>query len=97
MLSKLRRPRSREGVGSSPDGSRSIARDRLYNALNRDRYDLMAPEVVEALRRDLLNVISRHLDVEDQFHELEIQRRDDSFYLVASVRVSSLPRWGAVS
>ncbi|MDE2842631.1 MAG: cell division topological specificity factor MinE [Chloroflexota bacterium] len=97
MLSKLRRPRSRESVGSNPDGSRSIARERLYNALNRDRYDLMAPEVVEALRRDLLNVISRHLDVEDQFHELEIQRKDDSFYLVASVRVSSLPRWAAVS
>lgn len=97
MLSRLRRPRGREGIGSSPDGSRSIARERLYNALNRDRYDLMAPDVVESMRRDLLNVISRHLDVDDQFHELEIQRKDDSFYLVASVRVSSLPRWAAVS
>ena len=97
MFSKLRRTKSR-GL-SRPDigGSGSVARERLYHALNQDRYDLLAPGVVDALRREVLATVSRHLEVENDLHELEIRRMDDHFYLVASVRLTTLPRLAAVS
>ena len=97
MLSMLRKPKSRGDTGIVSDNTRSIARERLQNALNRDRYDLLAPDVMEDLKRDLLAVISRNLEVGEDFHELEIRRLDQSLYLVASIRIESMPRWAAVS
>ncbi len=96
MLSKLLRPTGRNDTGYRSDNSRGVAKKRLFHALNRDRYDLLSPDVVDSLRRELLPIISRHLDVDSEFHELEIRKVDEFFYLVASVRVSGLPRWGAV-
>ena len=58
MRSLLRRPRSRNDTTENRDSTRSIARERLQNAINRDRCDLLGPEVMEALRRDIL---ARHL------------------------------------
>lgn len=96
MLSMLRRPRSRTDTGPGPGNTKGVARERLQNALNRDRRDLLAPEVMEALSRDMLVSISRHLDVGEEFHELEIRRLNQSFYLVASVRIQAMPRWAAI-
>lgn len=95
MLSKLRRPRSRTDRRDNPDATRSIARDRLQNAISRDRYDLLGPDVVEALKRDMLAAISRHLEISEDFHELEVRRMDQSMYLVASVRIQGVPRLAA--
>ena len=97
MLSKLLRARTPNDTRDAPDNTRSIAKNRLNAALSRDRYDLLSPAVVDSLERDMLATISRHLDVDGEFHELEIRRLNDSFYLVASVRIRSMPRWAAVS
>ena len=97
MLSLLRRPKSRNEKRNHPDNTRSIARDRLHSAINRDRYDLLAPDVMDSLRHDLLAAVSRHLEVGDDFHELEVRRLNQSFYLVASVQIQAVPRWAAVS
>ena len=96
MLSMLRRPKGRNDTGSGPDSTKGIARERLQNALNRDRRDLLAPEVMEALNRDMLAAISRHLDVGAEFHEFEIRRLNQSLYLVASVQINGMPRWVAL-
>ena len=96
MLSLLRRPKRRTDKNNPSDSTRSIARDRLQNALSRDRYDLLAPDAMDSLRRDLLAAVSRHLEVGTEFHELEVRRLNQSFYLVASVRIQNLPRWAAV-
>ncbi len=97
MLSKLLRSRTPNDIRDAPDNSRSIAKNRLNAALSRDRYDLLSPGVVELLERDVLAAISRHLDVDSEFHEMEIRRLNDSFYLVASVRIQAMPRWAAAS
>ena len=96
MLSKLLRARTPNVMRDAPDNTRSIAKNRLNAALSRDRYDLLSPAVVDSLERDVLAAISRHLEVDSEFRELEIRRLNDSFYLVASVRIQSMPRWAAV-
>ncbi|MYC29208.1 MAG: cell division topological specificity factor MinE [Chloroflexi bacterium] len=92
MLSKLRRPRSRTDRRDNPDATKSIARDRLQSAISRDRHDLLGPDVVEALKRDMLAAISRHLEISEDFNELEVRRLDQSLYLVASIRIQGIPR-----
>ena len=92
MLSMLKRPKSRSSTEENSGNSKSIARDRLQKAISRDRYDLLAADLREALSRDLLAAFSRHIDVSDELHELEIRRLDQSLYLIASVRVQAIPR-----
>ena len=58
---------------------------------------MLAPHVMEDLRRDMLVAISRHLEVGEEFHELEIRRLDQALYLVSSIRIQGIPRWAAVS
>lgn len=96
MLSMLKRPKSRSGRKANSEYTKNIARERLQNAISRDRYDLLAVDLMDALSRDMLAAISRHLEVGDEFHELEIRRLDQSLYLVASVRIQAIPRWSAV-
>ena len=95
MLKALRRPRSRkEEVRENPDYTKNIARERLQTAITRDRFDLVPPELLEALRRDMLLTISRHLEVGgDGFQEFEIRRFNQSLFLVSNIRIKNLPRW----
>ena len=93
MLSLLRRPGSRKNTRDNPDYTKNIARDRLQSAISRDRYELVAPDVMEALRRDVLAAISRHLEVSDGFQEFEIRRLNQSLFLVSNIRIKGMSRW----
>ena len=97
MLSLLRKAKNRDDTRFGPENTGSIARERLQNAINRDRHELLAPDVMEALRRDMLAAISRHLEVGQDFHELDVRRLDQALYLVSSIRIQGIPRWAAVS
>ncbi len=95
MLSLLRRPRSRTDRRENPDSTRNIARDRLQNAITRDRHDLLGQEVMDAMSRDILAAMARHMDVNGDTLELEVRRLDQSLYLVSSIRIQGIPRWAA--
>ncbi len=97
MLSLLRRTMSRKETREKSNYTKNIARDRLQTAIMRDRYDLVAPDGMEALRRDVLAAVSRHLEVGDGFQEFEVRRLNQSLFLVSSIRVKGMPRWmGAI-
>ena len=97
MLSLLRRTMSRKETDRTTDRTRDytkdIARDRLQTAIMRDRHDLVAPDVMEALRRDMLAAVSRHLEVGEGFQEFEIRRLNQSLLLVSNIRVKGMARW----
>ena len=76
--------------------TKEAARRRLHSALMRDRLDL-SPDLMYALRQDVRNVLSRYMVVEDDFQEFEIQRMEESVFLVSNIRVEELPRWAPVS
>lgn len=76
------------------ENTKNAARDRLQLALMRDRMDL-SPDVINALKIDLLAVMSQYLVVGDEFQEFGIRRLDESVFLVSNIRVKELPRAAA--
>jgi cell division topological specificity factor len=81
-------------VVSRRENTKNAARDRLQLALMRDRMDL-SPDVINALKIDLLAVMSQYLVVGDEFQEFGIRRLDESVFLVSNIRVKELPRAAA--
>ena len=79
--------------------TKRAARDRLRLALIKDRLDVFegAGGTMDALRQDVLTVLSRYLVVEDEFQEFEIHRSEESVYLVSNIQVKELPHWAVIS
>ena len=76
--------------------SKRAARERLRLTLLKDRLDV-SEGTMEALRQDVLTVLSRYMVVGEDFQEFEIHRSDEAVYLVSNIRVKELPRWAVVS
>ena len=73
----------------SSDGrerSKDTARQRLRVVLIQDRIDLPADRM-EAMKREIWDVVSRYLVVEDDFLEFEIRRLDELVVLVSNIQV----------
>jgi cell division topological specificity factor len=83
-------------VISRREHTKDAARERLHQALMRDRLDLSS-DVLDSLRNDLLAVMSRYMVVGEDFQEFGIRRLDESVFLVSNIRVKELPRWAGVS
>ena len=71
--------------------SKISARERLQIVLMRDRMDV-SPDIMDALKNDMKDVMSRYLVVEDDFQEFAIHRSDESVFLVSNILVKELPR-----
>ena len=78
------------------DQTKQTARDRLRLTLLKDRIDLSGGSM-EALRKDVLTVLSRYMVVDNDFQEFDIHRSDDAVYLVSNIKVEELPRWASLS
>ena len=75
--------------------TKDIARERLHLALMRDRFDL-APDVMAALKRDVIDAVSRYMVVvEDDVREFEIRREEESVFLVSNIRIKDMHRWAS--
>jgi len=71
--------------------SKISARERLQMVLMRDRMDV-SPDIMDALKNDMKDVMARYLVVEDDFQEFAIHRSDESVFLVSNILVKELPR-----
>ena len=71
--------------------SKISARERLQMVLMRDRMDV-SPDIMDALKNDMKDVMSRYLVVEEDFQEFAIHRSDESVFLVSNILVKELPR-----
>ena len=78
------------------ENTKDVARQRLQVALMRDRMDL-SPAIMDALKTDMLAVMSRYLSVGDDFQEFGIRRLDESVFLVSNIKVRELPRAAAMN
>ncbi len=76
--------------------SKRAARDRLRLALIKDRLDV-SEGTMDALRQDVLTVLSRYMVVGEDFQEFEIHRSEESVYLISNIQVKEVPRWAVVS
>jgi cell division topological specificity factor len=72
-----------------PQGSSTIAKDRLRLVLLSDHLQL-APDVVEALKSDLIGVISKYVEVDVESCEVTFEQQDHSVAMLANIPIVSM-------
>lgn len=70
----------------SRESSKDVAKERLRLVLVQDRTDL-SPSLLEALREDLVRVISHYMEIEEAAMEVEVVQKERSVALTASIPV----------
>ena len=71
------------------ESSSDVARNRLRMVLIQDRIDL-SPEKMEQMKREIWEVVSRYMVVNDDFAEFEVRRLDELIMLVSNIEVKDL-------
>ena len=72
-------------------GSSATAKERLRLVLMTDHLEL-APEMIEQMKRDLVDVISRHVEVDREHIEVNFERQDRTLALLANIPIVSVNR-----
>ena len=70
--------------------SSSIAKRRLQLVLITDRRDNMPTSVMESLRDDIIEVISKYMDVDEGCVKIDLERDNDSVALVSSIPIKRI-------
>ena len=73
------------------ESSSNIARNRLQVVLMHDRSDI-TPVLMEGLRRDIILVIQRYLEIDVEHIELDLETEKNSVALVANIPVRTVRR-----
>nr|WP_155475136.1 cell division topological specificity factor MinE [Heliobacterium chlorum] len=87
VLDFLNRMFSRE----NSNNSKNIAKERLRLVLVHDRSSV-SPEIIEALKEDLIRVISNYMEIDERSLEVNLNNEDSSVALVANIPVLGLKR-----
>lgn len=69
--------------------SKEIAKDRLKVVLIHDRANI-SPEVMQALKNDIIEVISHYMDINKNEMEISLENDDDSVALLANIPVNRI-------
>ena len=91
MLEFLRWLINQREQDKNRERTKDTARQRMRLVLMHDRLDL-APDTMENMRREIWEVVSRYMVVEDDFMEFEIRRLDELMVLVSNIQVKELDR-----
>ena len=78
------------------DESRQAARDRLKSALVGDRCSV-APGFNEAMRKDILEVLSRYMEVDSETLELKLEAQGEGMQWGSQVKVRQVHRQARLS
>ena len=95
MLDFLRWLISQRDSNKDGEQSKDTARNRLRLVLIQDRLDL-SPELMADMKREIWEVVSRYMVVDDDFMEFEIRRLDELMVLVSNIQVKDLNQLAAV-
>lgn len=69
--------------------SKEIAKDRLKVVLIHDRANI-SPEVMQALKNDIIEVISHYMDINKNEMEISLENDDNSVALLANLPVNRI-------
>ena len=69
--------------------SKDTAAQRLKLVLIQDRLEL-APEKLEEMKREIWNVVSKYMVVNEEFMEFDVRRLDELTVLVSNIEVKDL-------
>ena len=69
--------------------SKEIAKDRLKVVLIHDRTNI-SPEVMQALKNDIIEVVSHYMDINKNEMEISLENDDNSVALLANIPVNRI-------
>lgn len=69
--------------------SGEIAKQRVRLVLIQDRVEL-APDVMQQMKEEILEVVSRYMVVEDDFIEFEVRRLEELIMLVSNIEIKDV-------
>jgi cell division topological specificity factor len=72
-------------------GSSATAKERLRLVLMTDHLEL-APEMIESMKRDLVDVIGRYVEVDRDKIEVNFERQDRALAMLANIPIISVNR-----
>jgi cell division topological specificity factor len=72
-------------------GSSATAKERLRLVLMTDHLEL-APEMIEAMKRDLVDVISRYVEVDRERIEVNFEHQEHALAMLANIPILSVNR-----
>jgi cell division topological specificity factor len=72
-----------------PEGSSTMARERLRLVLLSDHLSL-APDVVEALKSDLIAVISKYVEVDEAACDVTFEQQDRTIAMLANIPILAM-------
>ena len=76
-------------LGRADKNPRGVARDRLKLVLMQDRSALPA-SVMEQIRKEILQVLSKYVDIDERALDVSIERADDAVALIANIPIRSV-------
>ncbi|MBO2522181.1 MAG: cell division topological specificity factor MinE [Firmicutes bacterium] len=76
---------------SREEGSKKAAKDRLRLVLVHDRTSL-SPHLLDTLKEDLIQTISKYLEIDTEGLEVNIDQEEETMALVASIPIRSVRR-----
>lgn len=74
-----------------PSGSSSTAKERLRLVLMTDHLEL-SPDMIDAMKRDLVDVISRYVEVDREKIEVNFEQQDRALAMLANIPILSVNR-----
>ena len=89
MLDFLRWLISQRDSNKDRERTKDTAHNRLRLVLIQDRLDL-SPALMADMKREIWQVVSRYMVVDDDFIEFEIRRLDELMVLVSNIQVKEL-------
>ena len=84
---------SLQRIFGSEKASKELAKDRLKLVLIHDRASL-SPAMMDNLRRDLVEVISKYMDFEETSLDVQMAEQDNMTMLEVNIPVASVKRNG---
>ena len=77
--------------GGGNEGSGQKAKDRLKIVLIHDRTDI-SPQLLENLRMEIVNVLTKYMDIDNEKIEIDLDHDDSAVALVANIPVLRIKR-----
>ena len=75
---------------SNKQTPKEVAKDRLKLILIHDRGEI-APNIIEKIREEILEVISKYIDIEVEDVEISVNRTDDEEGANTSALIANIP------
>lgn len=89
MLDFLRWLISQRDSNKDQERTKDTAHNRLRLVLIQDRLDL-SPKLMADMKREIWQVVSRYMVVDDEFIDFEIRQLDELMVLVSNIQVKEL-------